>query len=99
MYTVYKVKEGETLSSIAKEVSSTTAKICKINGVTSCKEGERLLIEVLEGVPYTVGPFETIQKIASKLKLSEREIAEHNGISDVYIGQVIIIPKRNTEAT
>ena len=94
MFIVYKVKESDTLSEIAKACRTTTLKIRALNGVKSCRAGERLLIEVLSGTPYTVQPFDTLSKIAQRFDLTQDAIKEHNGINEVFLGQVIIVPQK-----
>ncbi|HKL93944.1 MAG TPA: LysM peptidoglycan-binding domain-containing protein [Clostridia bacterium] len=91
MFVVHKVLKGETLSQIAREKHTTTSKIKKLNGISSTQEGERLLIEVLEGTPYTVKPFDSLSKIASRFNISEQSICEINGITEVFVGEVIIV--------
>jgi len=92
MFVVYKVKKLDTLAQIALKLKSTTTKIQSVNGVHSCRQGERLLVEVLNGVPYTVKPFDTVSKIARNFGLSEHAVCEHNGISEVFVGEVIMLP-------
>jgi LysM repeat protein len=92
MFVVYKVKENDTLSQIALNLKSTTAKIQSLNGVERCREGERLLVEVLYGEPYTVKPFDTVEKIALRFGIRADAIREHNGISEVFVGEVIMLP-------
>lgn len=91
MFVVHKVARGETLSQIARVRHTTTSKIKKLNGIAQTQEGERLLIEVLEGTPYTVKPFDTIPKIAKQFSVSEESIRQTNGITEVFIGEVIML--------
>ncbi|MDD4839620.1 MAG: LysM peptidoglycan-binding domain-containing protein [Clostridia bacterium] len=95
MYIVHKVTCGETIAQIARDNHCTTSKIKKLNGISSTSEGERLLIELLEGTPYIVKPFDTLSKIAEVFGVSEQELCQLNGVNEVYVGEVIVLPTQS----
>lgn len=97
----YTVKEGDTVSSIAKEFNVTTNTIIWENNLNKygfIKPGQELLVLPVTGITYNVKQYDTIGKIANKYGVSESEIMEINKIANaasLQIKQKLIIPGAN----
>lgn len=94
---VYVVKNGDTIATIAKEFGVSTNTIIWANGLKkgqSLKEGVSLTILPVTGVRYTVKKGDTIASIAKKLSADVEDIKDYNGIDnpDLKIGMSIIVP-------
>lgn len=94
----YTVKNGDTVSSIAKKYNITTNTIIWENNLNKygfIKPGQKLTILPDVGVSYSVKKHDTISKIAKKYSVKEKEIIDTNNIknaSALQIGQKLIIP-------
>lgn len=91
---VYKVKKGETFSSIAKKFNLSTELIKKENGfVGEIFEGARLLLNDT-GISHRVKPFEKISDIATFYNVSLDKLMEINHMTKPYVfaGQTLVIP-------
>lgn len=95
---VYEVRTGDTLSSIALMFGVSVNTIRWANDIpagTALKVGQNLVILPVSGVSHTVKKGDTIASIAKKYKGDEEEIRAFNGLSDgsaLAIGETIIIP-------
>ncbi|MCK9351329.1 MAG: M23 family metallopeptidase [Candidatus Paceibacterota bacterium] len=94
---VYVVKEGDTLSQIAKMfgVSENTIRFANdISRGGSIRPGQQLVILPVSGIQYTIKKGDTISKIAKNYSADAQEIRDFNGIDDasLAIGDTIIIP-------
>jgi murein DD-endopeptidase MepM/ murein hydrolase activator NlpD len=94
---VYIVKKGDTITSIAKDFGVSTNTIIWANNLKkgqSLKEGTSLTILPITGVKYTVKKGDTISSIAKKLGADTEDIRDFNGIdnADLKIGMAIIVP-------
>ena len=92
--TVYKVKKGETFSSIAKAFNLSAELIKKENGfVGEIFEGARLLLNDT-GISHRVKPFEKISDIATFYNVSLDKLMEINHMTKPYVfaGQTLVIP-------
>lgn len=91
---VYKVKQGETFSQIAKRFNLSVEVIKKENKWT-CElfEGARLILNE-SGVSHRVKPFEKISDIANYYNVSLDKLMEINHMSKPYVfaGQTLVIP-------
>ncbi len=101
---VYVVREGDTLSQIAKmfEVSPNT--ILWANDIprkSALKVGQKLVILPVSGIQYTIKKGDTINKIAKNFSADSDEIRDFNDIKDstLSLGDVIIIPNGTEEQT
>ena len=95
---VYTVRSGDTLSSIAQMFEVTVNTIIWANDIQGrvIHPGDMLVILPITGIRHTVVKGETIQSIAKKFKGDAAEIASYNEISagsSLAVGSVIIIPK------
>ncbi|HEY4514621.1 MAG TPA: M23 family metallopeptidase [Candidatus Paceibacterota bacterium] len=96
--TIYSVRAGDTLTSIAKMFNVSVNTIRWSNDLSSTKVikiGQELVILPVNGVRYTVKTGDTIQSIAKKYKGDIDEILNYNVISlddKLVVGQSIVIP-------
>jgi len=94
----YIVREGDSLSQIAKMFGVSTNTIIWANDISRghiIHEGQTLIILPVTGLKYSVKKGDTLKGIAKKYKGDVREIANFNDIEEddsLAIGQVIIIP-------
>lgn len=95
---LYVVREGDTLSQIAKMFGVSVNTIMWANGTdraTSIQPGETLVILPISGIQHTVKSGETIASIVKKYKGDLAEVLEYNGLSKdskIAVGDVITIP-------
>lgn len=93
---VYVVREGDTLSSIAALFEVSTNTIMWANDLkrgSSLKVGQVLTILPITGVKYTTKKGDTLASIAKKFKADADEIGSFNGISgSLAAGVELIIP-------
>lgn len=95
---LYAVREGDTLSSIAKSFGVSVNTILWANELKnsrSIKAGDKLVILPVSGVQHEVKKGETIASIAKKYKGDENDILAFNGLlsgEPLAVGSEIIIP-------
>lgn len=94
---IYVVRSGDTLSSIAQLYGVTPGTILSANDLTSSSKlqvGEQLVILPITGVTYTVKKGDTLESIAKKYGGDAADIGAYNGIDDSTLaaGIDIIIP-------
>lgn len=94
---VYVVRAGDSLGSIAKLFGVTTNTIRWANDIKNgvVQPGQTLVILPVSGVTHTVVKGDTIKTIAKKYKADEDEIVQYNLIEEgakLAIGQKIIVP-------
>lgn len=95
---VYVVRGGDTLASIADMFGVSVNTIVWANGLTRGKAlsvGQTLVILPVSGVQHTVRSGDTIASIAKKYKGDLDEIQDFNGLdesSKLAVGDVLIIP-------
>lgn len=94
---IYIVRKGDTLSTIAKMFNVTTNTIVWSNDITGNKvsPGDKLVILPISGVRHTVKKGDTLQSIAKKYKGDLEEIAQFNDLttsSKLAVGDMVIIP-------
>lgn len=94
---VYVVREGDTLSAIAKIFNVNTNTIIWANDLKAGKisPGQELVILPISGVNHTVKSGDTLQGIANKYKGDLEEILQYNNLtkdSKIAVGDKIFIP-------
>lgn len=94
---VYTVKKGDTISTIAQDFGVSTNTIMWANNLKkgqSLKVGTKLTILPITGVKYTVKKGDTLQSIAKKLSADANDIAEYNDVDNLglKIGMSLIVP-------
>lgn len=91
---IHKVKEGETLASIAAYYNVPTSMIIKDNRlVGDIYPGQRLVIGYVKGIIYTVKPQDTLEGIAQKFNVTPQKILDGNNIELIYPFLNIVIEK------
>jgi murein DD-endopeptidase MepM/ murein hydrolase activator NlpD len=94
----YKVKAGDTLSSIAQNFSVSVNTILWANNITdksTIKAGTVLVILPVSGIEHTVRSGETLSSLAKKFGADATDIAQFNGLDSsagLVAGSTIIIP-------
>lgn len=106
--TVYIVKSGDTLWSIAQKYNVTVQQIVTANNITNAnliRVGQSLIIPGTSSVPpttgikYTVKAGDTLWAIAQKYGVTVQKIVDANNITNpslIHIGQVLTIPTGTT---
>ncbi len=95
---VYVVREGDSLSQIAKMFEVSVNTIVWANDIGKgdiIRAGQTLLILPVSGLEYTVRKKDTLNGIAKKYKADVKEIMAFNDISDatgLMVGDTIVIP-------
>lgn len=98
LITIYTVKPGDTLSTIASKFSISTNTILWANDLTKksvVKVGQKLTILPVSGVVYTVAKGNTLGSIALKFDADIDEIIAFNDLEDdqtIRAGMNLIIP-------
>ncbi|MEN9338464.1 MAG: hypothetical protein RI945_189 [Candidatus Parcubacteria bacterium] len=99
---LYEVKEGDSLVSVAQLFGVSKNTIVWANNLKSNKivKGDVLLIFPMSGIQYTLKSSGTIRDVAKKYNTDASEVAEYNGIgADTKLtkGQIIFIPDAEGE--
>lgn len=95
---IYVVREGDSLSQIAKMFNVTTNTIIWANDITNGKAihaGQTLIILPISGVTHTVAKGETVKSITEKYKGDYGEVLAYNNLtldSVIAIGDKIVVP-------
>lgn len=95
---VYTVKQGDTIASVAQLFDVSPATIRWANDIAagaSLKPGQVLTILPVTGIRHTVKSGDTLASVAKKFGASASEVANYNGlaVSDALeVGSTIIIP-------
>lgn len=94
---LYVVREGDTLSDIARMFNVTVNTIVWANTISRAnviRPGQVLVILPVSGVRYTVKKGDTVRSIAKQFKGDVDEIIAYNTLSDGILteGQTILIP-------
>lgn len=99
----YIVRDGDTLSGIAKLFGVTTGTILSANDIPKggvLQVGQKLVILPITGIPYTVKKGDTLESIARKYGGDVTEISSYNVVdnSTLAVGMSIIIPNGEASA-
>lgn len=94
---VYEVKKGDTLATVAKlfNVSKNTIMWANDLKSQSLVPGETLVILPMTGIKHVVKNGDTVKSLARKYKADEGDIAKFNGIADdaeLTLGETLLIP-------
>jgi murein DD-endopeptidase MepM/ murein hydrolase activator NlpD len=94
---VYEVKKGDTLSTVAKLFGVSKNTIMWANDLKSqsLSPGDTLVILPMTGIKHTIKKGDTVLSIARKYKADSDDIAKFNGLTDdseLAIGDVILVP-------
>jgi len=99
---LYVVREGDSLSQIAKMFGVSVNTIIWANDITSpIRDGDKLVILPITGVQYVVKKGDTVESIAKKFNSDVSDISQFNGVTDstLAIGQNIVIPNGELSST
>jgi murein DD-endopeptidase MepM/ murein hydrolase activator NlpD len=94
---VYEVKKGDTLSTVAKLFGVSKNTIIWANDLKSqtISPGDTLVILPMTGIKHTVKKGDTVLSIAKKYKADTDDITKFNGIADdapLTLGDTLLIP-------
>ncbi len=96
--TIYTVKEGDTISEIARTHGVTVDTILwanEIDDVARIKPGDTIIILATNGVRHKVAQGDTVESIAKKYKADAKAIISYNGLpanGELTVGEEIIVP-------
>lgn len=95
---VYEVKKGDTISTVAKLFGVSKNTIMWANDLKSEKliPGDTLVILPITGVRHTVKNGDTVASVAKKYKGDVDDIAKYNGIAPdakLAVGDIVIVPE------
>lgn len=101
---VYEVKKGDTLSTVAKLFNVSKNTIIWANDLKSqsLTPGTTLVILPMTGIKHTVRDGDTIKSIAKKYKADVNDIAKFNGLStdsDLAEGDIVLVPEGELSVT
>mgnify|MGYP001206083727 CR=1 FL=1 len=100
---VYVVREGDSLSQIAKMFGVSSNTIVWANDIkrgSLIHEGQTLIILPVTGVRHTVASGDTIQSITKKYKGDVKEILQYNDFGEdvvLVVGSIVVIPDGEIE--
>lgn len=99
---IYEVKTGDTLNTIAKLFNINKNTIVWANDLAgkTIKPGDTLLIFPMDGIQYTVKNSGTVEDIAKKYKVDAVEVAAYNGLTvntKLAKGETLFIPDAEAE--
>ncbi len=95
---IYVVREGDSISQIAKMFNVSTGTIIWANDIkrgSIIHEGQTLVILPISGVQHTVKEGDTLRSIAKKYKGNVDEIIQYNEISEdvvLAVGDIVTVP-------
>ena len=101
-FSVYVVREGDTISQIAElfEVSTGTVRSANYLGPReTIRPGQVLTIPPVSGITYKIKKNDTLESVAKKFKGDVQKIRIYNGVTDdskLVIGDEILIPDGKT---
>ncbi len=95
---VYEVKKGDTLASVAKMFGVSKNTIVWANDLksNSLTVGDTIVILPITGIKHTVKKGETLLSIVKKYKADINDVSKFNGITkdtELTVGDVILVPE------
>lgn len=101
---VYEVKQGDTITDVAKLFNVSVNTIIWANNLTSktITKGDTLVILPITGIKHAVKKGETITSISKKYKADAQDVATYNGTSveaTLVVGETLIVPDGEIEVT
>ena len=106
MYKIYKIREGDTLESIAKKYNTTLETLYEINGIDKnykVKPDAYIIVPTVREQlfdSYVVKKGDTIYDIAKRLGVIVDDLMELNGLMPydyIYADQILLIPKEKVK--
>ena len=104
MYSIYEVKQNDTLDSIANDLNITKEKLIEINGdLKNIMQGQLIIVPTKSNYTiYTVKRGDTLYNIAKKYNIDVKSIMLFNGLKEnefLYPDQQLMIPYENIYVT
>ncbi|MBR3229624.1 MAG: LysM peptidoglycan-binding domain-containing protein [Bacilli bacterium] len=104
MYTIYQVKSGDTLASIANKYGIPMNDLSSINGImmgTNLNPGDYIVVPKMDNenlyfTRYVIQDGDTIYSIARKYNIDSNYLLRLNGLNEndtVYSGDYLFVPK------
>jgi murein DD-endopeptidase MepM/ murein hydrolase activator NlpD len=102
-WTEYRANKGDTISGIASKFSLSMQSVIAFNGLKEAwrlREGQKLKIPNMDGIPYTVQKNDSLSIISEKHKIPVNAILDANNLpSDIIqAGLVIFLPGAKMDA-
>jgi murein DD-endopeptidase MepM/ murein hydrolase activator NlpD len=97
-YSEYKVKTGDTISSIARHFSltniSTVIAVNDIDNVRTLRAGQNIRIPSCDGITHIVASRESLSSLSVKYHISVEELLDANDLAShtLVVGQELFIP-------
>lgn len=97
-FTTYKVKSGDTIAGITKNMGlNNISTLIAINDIDNCSAlcaGQKLRIPSIDGIFYTVNQGESLEGISAKFAVPLEELIDVNELesSDLSLNQRIFVP-------
>lgn len=94
-----KVKDGETLETIAQEYGTSISELKSLNNIDNVTVGQNL--KVLKDDIYTIQEGDTLNKIAEKFDITVSELKEWNNLSSdlIIVGDKLTVAEEPSEIT
>ena len=104
MYSIYEVRNNETIYDIAKNLNMTVEQLIKINDeLNNIKEGQLIIVPNQNNyIMYTVKKGDTLSALAKRNDIDVKSIVLFNGLKEdefLYPNQQLMIPKDNIYIT
>ena len=104
MYSIYEVKQNDTLDSIANDLNITKEQLIEINGdLKNIMQGQLIIVPTKSNYTiYTVKRGDTLYNIAKKYNIDVKSIMLFNGLKEnefLYPNQQLMIPYENIYVT
>lgn len=108
MYTIYQVKSGDTLSSVANKYGIPINDLSAINGImmgTSLNPGDYLVVPKMDNenlyfTRYIIKDGDTIYGIARRYNIDPKYLLRLNGLNEndtIYSGDYIFVPREGVK--
>ena len=106
MYTIYQVKNGDTLASVASDFGISVENLSNINGImvgSILSPGDFIVVPKMKSenpyfMEYTVKKGDNIYEIARSNNVNPSQLLRLNGLNDtdiIYPGQKIMVPRKD----
>ena len=104
MYSVYEVKQNETLESIANDLNITIEQLIKLNGnLDNLKQGQLIVIPTkVNYSTYLAKKGDTLYSISKKYNIDIKSLELINGFKEdeyLYVEQEVLIPNNKIYVT
>ena len=95
---IYEVKKGDTISTVAKLFNVSKNTIIWANDIkgNTISPGDTLVILPITGIKHTVKKGDSLSSIAKKYKADADDVAKYNGLSkdnDLAVGDIVLVPE------